>query len=149
MAPLRCIPVIACRHELFVACVAAVMLAFSATQAEASCGDWLVGHAGVDQTAGASDHEAAAAHESVVADLESPAGNRRPPCNGPACSQRPDLPITPAGPVDLFSPSSRDLAALPGTDGLGDEASSWLVVDDPSLWISSVESRIERPPARG
>lgn len=125
------------------------MLSFSATPAEASCGDWLVGHAGVDQTAGATDRQASATHEAVVADLESPAESGRLPCNGPACSQRSELPITPVSPVELFSPSSRDLAALPGTDGLGDEASSWLVVDDPSLWISSVESRIERPPTRG
>lgn len=149
MAGLRSISGFAWRRELFVACAAAVMLALSGTRGEASCGDWLVGHTGVDQTAGANGHEAAADHQAVVADLASPSENGRPPCHGPACSQRPNLPITPAGPPELISPSSRDLAALPGADFLGNEASSWLVVDDPMLWISSVRSRIERPPTRG
>jgi hypothetical protein len=128
-------------------CGAAALLVLSAVialgsleSAEASCGDWLVGHdmpAHAAELAGGDNGAAAAEPAGVPA--------RRRPCNGPSCGRAPVLPLAPSeapsAPIDL------DRAALFASLAPVDPATAgaWLVLDEP-LSIPAVSGPPERPP---
>ena len=118
--------------------------------AQATCGDWLAGHdmaeaSRSEKRAGSAE---TASHDALSADVATqPKGPR--PCNGPACSRRPDVPLSPSGPAEPVTPTSRLQAVVAHDDVLPAPAASWLAIDEPLSWANGPTSRIERPPMRG
>ncbi len=121
--------------------VALVLIALGSFQsAQASCGDWLVGH---DMPAHASEVTAGDAGETSAAKpAESP---RRRPCNGPSCGRAPVAPLAPS--EAPTTPLELDRAALLSdpTPAEISTAGAWLVLDEP-LSIPAVSGPPERPP---
>jgi len=108
--------------------------------AEASCGDWLVGH---DMPAQAS--EVSDGSPSSSAPRPADAAPRRRPCNGPSCGRAPVAPLAPSEfpttPLDLDRDALlSDLVPVDATT-----AGVWLVIDEP-LSIPAVSGPPERPP---
>ncbi len=126
-----------------------IALAWSES-AQATCGDWLVGHA-ISESNAAQQHTTStqtAAHDASRKDVKGRSSGR-PTCNGPACSRLPDLPLSPSGPAEPVTPISRLQAMVMHGDLPPGSAASWLAGDGPLLYADGPTSRIERPPMRG
>lgn len=127
------------------------VLAFAWSEsAEATCGDWLSSHgmaeaSSPEKPVGSTETASLNAPSAGVATR--PSGQR--PCNGPACSRRPDLPMSPSGPGEPITPTSRLQAVVTHGDAPPVPAASWLAIDEPLSWANGPTSRIERPPMRG
>lgn len=151
-------------------CLAVLLLAClvgpATRSANASCGDWLAGHpvpsAAERQPVGRPvltreaalfDAGATEAFRDLAGQpaLRAPAGQpARPRCNGPACSRRPDLPLTPTtAPADLLSTTSRMQACMPHEHPAAAARIAWLWPEDSLLLSDEPTSRIERPPMHG
>lgn len=118
--------------------------------AQATCGDWLAGHGIADS--GSPDTRAGSSQTAIhdtlpQADAQQTKGRR--PCNGPACSRRPDLPLSPSSPAEPITPTSRLHAVVAHRSVLSAPGASWLAIEDPLLAADGPPSRIERPPMRG
>ena len=120
---------------------ALVLMALGSLQsAQASCGDWLVGH---DMPAHAPEMAAGDADAAAVAKpAEAP---RRRPCNGPSCGRAPVAPLAPseAPTTPLELDRAALLSDLPPVEA--SIAGAWLVLDEP-LSIPAVSGPPERPP---
>lgn len=105
--------------------------------AEASCGDWLVGH---DMPSHAPDVDAGNA--AAATPTEAP---RHRPCSGPSCGRAPVAPLAPSDaptvPIELDRAAL--LSSLLPVDA--STAGAWLVIDEP-LSIPAVSGPPERPP---
>ena len=114
----------------------------SLRSAEASCGDWLVGH---DMASHATVVENGSAGDPTAKPADLPP--RRRPCNGPSCGRAPFTPLAPSDAPTV--PIELDRAVL-----LSDlapveiSACAWLVLDEPLL-IPAVSGPPERPPRVG
>jgi hypothetical protein len=139
--------------RLFRSCGIVVVLALvalgSLQSAEASCGDWLVGHDVPAQAAEADAINPAdagnavdAANAGAATPTEAP---RRRPCNGPSCGRAPVAPLAPsdAPTVPLELDRAALLSSLLPVDA--STAGAWLVIDEP-LSIPAVSGPPERPP---
>jgi len=122
----------------------AVFAPWAGTTLEASCGDWLDGHA----IASGQDNDASARGDSSFGDAASkPAdsGPRRRPCSGPSCGRAPSLPLVPTELPQVRVDLDR-AALLGGLDPIDPAtAGSWLVTDEPRF-LSALSGRPERPP---
>ncbi len=129
--------------------VLALIALGSSQSAEASCGDWLVGHDRPSQAAEADAGNRADAGNAVDAanageatPIEAP---RRRPCNGPSCRRAPVAPLAPSDaptvPIELDRAAL--LSSLLPVDA--STAGAWLVIDEP-LSIPAVSGPPERPP---
>ena len=117
--------------------VLALVAVGSSRSAEASCGDWLVGH---DLPSQAADMDAG--NPAAATPIEAP---RRRPCNGPSCGRGPVAPLAPSDaptvPIELDRAAL--LSSLLSVDA--STAGAWLVVDEP-LSIAAISGPPERPP---
>lgn len=118
--------------------------------AQATCGDWLADHgiadSGISEMRDGSSRTAI--HDTLPeADAQQTKGRR--PCNGPACSRLPDLPLSPSGPAEPITPTSRLHAVVAHGSVLPAPGASWLAIEGPLLFADVPASRIERPPMRG
>ena len=139
--------------RLFRSCGIVVLLALvalgSLQSAEASCGDWLVGHGVPSQAAEADAGNRADAGNAVDAGNAGAAtpteAPRRRPCNGPSCGRAPVAPLAPsdAPTVPLELDRAALLSSLLPVDA--STAGAWLVIDEP-LSIPAVSGPPERPP---
>jgi len=123
--------------------VLALIALGSSESAEASCGDWLVGH---DVPAHAAEADAINPADAGNAAAATPAeAPRRRPCNGPSCGRSPVAPLAPSDAPTL--PIELDRAALLSSLLPVDTstAGGWLVIDEP-LSIPAVFGPPERPP---
>ena len=123
--------------------VLALIALGSSESAEASCGDWLVGHDVPVQAAEADAiNPADAGNAGAATPIEAP---RRRPCNGPSCGRSPVAPLAPSDAPTL--PIELDRAALLSSLLSVDAstAGAWLVIDEP-LSIPAVSGPPERPP---
>ena len=139
--------------RLFRSCGIVVLLALvalgSLQSAEASCGDWLVGHGVPSQAAEADAGNRADAGNAVDAGNAGAAtpteAPRRRPCNGPSCGRAPVAPLAPSDaptvPIELDRAAL--LSSLLPVDA--STAGAWLVIDEP-LSIPAVSGPPERPP---
>ena len=150
------------------------ILAISACgdRSEAACGDWLAAHTHSgsphptpaatvgEQQAFSLKHLQAArsplattlspsrqltAFAEPTAALPVPRGR----CQGPACGQLPELPLTPNSPPDSLTPVSRLEALLCGETLIFNSTARWLLSDAEPYLTAGHPSRIERPPLRG
>jgi hypothetical protein len=112
----------------------------SVQSAQASCGDWLVGH---DMPAHAPQLASAAeAGGNQAKPAEAP---RRRPCNGPSCGRAPVAPLAPSE-APTISPDLDRAALLSGLVPVeASTAGAWLAFDEPLL-IPAVSGPPERPP---
>ena len=123
--------------------VLALIALGSSQSAEASCGDWLVGHDMPSQTAEVDAGNLADAGKAAASiPIEAP---RRRPCNGPSCGRAPVAPLAPsdAPTVPLELDRAALLSSLLPVDA--STAGAWLVIDEP-LSIPAVSGPPERPP---
>ena len=123
--------------------VVLALIALGSQSAEASCGDWLVGHDMPSQAAEVDAGNAVdAANAGEATPIEAP---RRRPCNGPSCGRAPVAPLAPSDAPTL--PIELDRAALLSSLLPVDAstAGAWLVIDEP-LSIPAVSGPPERPP---
>lgn len=115
----------------------------SLQSAEATCGDWLVGH-GVPSQAAEADagNSADTGNAGAATPIEAP---RRRPCSGPSCGRAPVAPLAPSDaptvPIELDRAAL--LSSLLPVDA--STAGAWLVIDEP-LSIPAVSGPPERPP---
>jgi hypothetical protein len=108
--------------------------------AQASCGDWLVGH---DMPAHAPDVTAGDAGETAAAKpAQAP---RRRPCNGPSCGRAPVAPLAPSEAPTTPLELDRDGLLSDLTPVEISTAGAWLALDEP-LSIPAVSGPPERPP---
>lgn len=119
--------------------VLALMALGSLQSAQASCGDWLVGH---DMPAHSPDVTSGEADDAATAKLAQPL--RRRPCNGPSCGR---APVAPLAPSEASSPPDLERAALLSNLAPveASTAGAWLALDEPLL-IPAVFGPPERPP---
>lgn len=119
--------------------VLALMTLGSLQSAQASCGDWLVGH---DMPAHSPAVTADEAPDAATAKLAQPL--RRRPCNGPSCGR---APVAPLAPSEATSPPDLERAALLSNLAPveASTAGAWLALDEPLL-IPAVFGPPERPP---
>jgi hypothetical protein len=129
--------------------VLALIALGSSESAEASCGDWLVGHdvpAQATEADAINPADAGNAVDAANAGAATPtAAPRRRPCNGPSCGRSPVAPLAPSDAPTL--PIELDRAALLSSLLPVDAstAGAWLVIDEP-LSIPAVSGPPERPP---
>jgi hypothetical protein len=117
---------------------------FTAGQAEASCGDWLVGHA--DMTSSQElppDESAVGVFGSVDPQSEKPAPTR--PCSGPSCRKAPDFPLIPTDAPGVPLELERDAVLRARGSELSLQAHATILVDDVRFSSASAD-RLERPP---
>jgi hypothetical protein len=120
---------------------ALVLMALGSFQsAQASCGDWLVGH---DMPAHAPDVTAGDVGETASA-KPAPAPRRRP-CNGPSCGRAPIPPLAPSEAPTTPLELDRDALLSALTPVEISTAGAWLALDEPLL-IPAVSGPLERPP---
>ena len=119
-----------------------ICMSVVATTAQASCGDWLAGHA----------MEASAAVPATVLPPSGAADERSAPprraCRGPSCGRGPALPFAPTGaPV---APVVHERDAVLASAGAAVVPGRGIVIpaDAPPL-ASALAERLERPPRRG
>ncbi|MEI8368541.1 MAG: hypothetical protein WCJ31_08905 [Planctomycetia bacterium] len=119
--------------------VLALMALGSHQSAQASCGDWLVGH---DMPAHSPDVTSGKADDDDAAEPGQPL--RRRPCNGPSCGR---APVAPLAPSEATSPPDLERAALLSNLAPveASTAGAWLALDEPLL-IPAVFGPPERPP---
>jgi len=122
--------------------VAIAFLALGTFQsAQASCGDWLVGHDTPAHAPELTSGRGAAGDQANPADAQP----RRRPCNGLSCSRAPVAPLAPSeAPI---TPLDLDRAALLSAHVPveASTAGAWLAVDEPLL-IPAISGPPERPP---
>ena len=108
--------------------------------AQASCGDWLVGH---DMPAHSPDMTSGEADDIASAKLAPPL--RRRPCNGPSCGRAPVAPLSPSE-APTNAPDLERAAVLSNLAPVeASTAGAWLALDEPLL-IPAVFGPPERPP---
>ena len=114
----------------------------SLQSAQASCGDWLVGH---DMPAPSPDVTSGEADDAATAKLARPL--RRRPCNGPSCGR---APVAPLAPSEATSPPDLERAAVLSSLAPveASTAGAWLALEEPLL-IPAVSGPPERPPRVG
>ena len=123
--------------------VLALMTLGSLQSAQASCGDWLVGH---DMPAHSPDVTSGEADDAATAKLAQPL--RRRPCNGPSCGRAPVAPLAPSE-APTSSPDLERAALLSNLAPVeASTAGAWLALDEPLL-IPAVFGPPERPPRVG
>ena len=122
--------------------VLALMALGSLQSAQASCGDWLVGH---DMPAHSPDVTSGEADDAATAKPGQPL--RRRPCNGPSCGR---APVAPLAPSEATNPPDLERAALLSNLAPveASTAGAWLALDEPLL-IPAVFGPPERPPRVG
>ena len=122
--------------------VLALMALGSLQSAQASCGDWLVGH---DMPAPSPDVTSGEADDAATAKLARPL--RRRPCNGPSCGR---APVAPLAPSEATSPPDLERAAVLSSLAPveASTAGAWLALEEPLL-IPAVSGPPERPPRVG
>jgi len=122
--------------------VLALMALGSFQSAQASCGDWLVGH---DMSAHAPEMNAVEAEATATAKPAQPL--RRRPCHGPSCGR---APVAPLAPSEATSPPDLERAAVLSNLApvVASTAGAWLALDEPLL-IPAVSGPPERPPRVG
>ena len=107
--------------------------------AQASCGDWLVGH---DMPAHSPDMTSGEADDIASAKLAPPL--RRRPCNGPSCGRAPVAPLSPSE-APTNAPDLGRAAVLSNLAPVeASTAGAWLALDEPLL-IPAVFGPPERP----
>ena len=122
------------------AAFALCMAAFFGPSAEASCGDWLEGHA------------APGVHERALVNGPGPASDAAPlrlpgnrPCNGPSCGRSPHVPLVPSEAPAASPDLERDAIIVAPPVDASAAPRRLVAVDDLSL-PSAVSGRPERPP---
>ena len=120
--------------------VLALLALGSSESAEASCGDWLVGHDLPDHAP-----QLISAVETGSNQAKPAEAPRRGPCNGPSCGRAPVAPLAPSEAPTTPPDLDRDalLSDLVPVDA--STAGVWLVIDEP-LSIPAVSGPPERPP---
>lgn len=126
-----------------VAVVATVGLAGS--RAQASCGDWLEGHA-ESHSAADRGHQAARTNGRPEASASAPVPRR--PCRGPSCGRRPVLPIVPTDSPGVSLDAERDAVLAAAVTAPDPSLVAWFSPDEP-FSPSAGDDPAERPPARG
>lgn len=71
------------------------------------------------------------------------------PCTGPACSQLPELPLTPLGSPETRVSVGQRHAWVAHADAWRNRAISWLMAEEQFRPLDGPSSRIERPPMHG
>ena len=124
--------------------VLALMALGSLQSAQASCGDWLVGH---DMPAHSPAVTANEAPDAATANkLAQPL--RRRPCHGPSCNRAPVAPLAPSE-APTSTPDLERAALLSDLAPVeASTAGAWLALDEPLL-IPAVFGPPERPPRVG
>ncbi|RLS35352.1 MAG: hypothetical protein DWH79_02320 [Planctomycetota bacterium] len=130
------------RNSLTLFAAVAMALAFWAggvTPAQASCGDWLVGH---DVTAAGVDGQSIPLQRATDSQHSPPA---RRPCSGPSCSRAPLAPLAPTdAPVLRFDiERSAHLVAIATVEDFQQRLDR---PADDTLLPSAVPGRLDRPP---
>lgn len=130
--------------EVVVATAVLLVLAgLACSRAEASCGDWLEGHAAPSVAGRVAEINATAAADGA-APLAHPLQR---PCRGPSCGRAPRLPTIPpeppAVPVELERDAVLPAAAIVSVSGFV----VWLVPDEP-FSPAAGDDPAERPPRR-
>lgn len=133
------------RLTAVVATAALLALAgLACSRAEASCGDWLEGHATSPVSGQITQIDATAAADGP-APLAHPL---RRPCRGPSCGRAPRLPTIPpeppAVPVELERDAVLPAAAIVSVSGFV----AWIIPDEP-FSPAAGDDPAERPPSRG
>ena len=135
---------------LVAACAAG--LVGGSRSANASCGDWLEGHAAAHGGRAANASHAAAYFADPADRLSSASRTARVPldrpCDGPACRRAPILPSAPVDAADPLPDLERALPLVADELDADPESAPDRAVDDPHL-SSAVPGRLERPPRRG
>lgn len=115
----------------------------SSAGADASCGDWLQGHA-----------DMASAEKSLADNPADGIGEARQvpgvpmpsrPCNGPACRKAPQFPLIPTDAPATSLELERDAVLRSRAGDLSFHPHAILVVDDP-FFLSASANPLERPP---
>jgi len=119
----------------------ACAIAFLPT-AQASCGDWLAGHA-----ANAAP-EASVDHNRSDASVDHSSRQRRRPCQGASCGRTPSLPAAPTSLPTRLVEHDRDavLASVDATDAAGPVVR---ISSDPVIAREVLSERLDRPPRHG
>jgi len=131
------------------AVVALAIVLAAGSRADASCGDWLEGHAMDAHAAAANAGNPAQAGYPARADLGPSGTPARPtppaPCNGPSCRRAPLLPPAPGGapitPLDFDSD-----AVLPTVTAAAAASPVGFCASDEPLLCAALHDRPERPP---
>jgi hypothetical protein len=122
-------------------------LGLAGSRAEASCGDWLEGHA---ESRAAADHpdarEAAGMNGRPDASASAPVSRR--PCRGPSCGRRPGPPLAPTNSPSVSLDVERD-AVLAAAVAVPDVSLVAWFSPDELFSPSAGRDPAERPPARG
>ena len=127
--------------QRLVALCAGVVLALSAVEARASCGDWLAGHE--------MEHSAAVDGGDPLQQAETFSNQPAPsqtPCQGPGCRNAPSTPVAPSAPVDASSLDRPE--GMWSRHGAVTPAGDRPLIDDGSRVAGSAgfPQRVERPP---
>ena len=123
------------------------MLGLEGSRAEASCGDWLEGHAEARSAADLPDaREAAGTHGRPGASASAPVSRR--PCRGPSCGRRPGPPIVPTDSPSVSLDVERDAVLTAAVTAADAAVVAWFSPDEPCS-PSAGGDPAERPPARG
>lgn len=119
-----------------------ICMSVVSTTAQASCGDWLAGHA----------MEASAAVPATVLPPSGAADERSAPprraCRGPSCGRGPALPFAPTGAPVAPVVHERD-AVLPSAGAAVVPGRGIVIPADAPPLASALAERLERPPRRG
>ncbi|MFM7043304.1 MAG: hypothetical protein ACKO35_14100 [Planctomycetaceae bacterium] len=112
------------------------------TTAQASCGDWLAGHAA---DAGP---EASVDHDRSDASVDHSSRQRRRPCHGASCGRTPSLPAAPTSLPTSLVEHDRDavLSSVDTTDAIGPVVR---IPSDRFLAREVLSERLDRPPRHG
>ncbi|MGA0039548.1 MAG: hypothetical protein ACO3NZ_06850 [Pirellulales bacterium] len=144
MSRRRAMSVAAAVVRSIIGCCAVCCCLLTLKQADASCGDWLAGHA-----------DSASAHESptgdsgnMIADAADPQSERSAPsrpCSGPSCRQAPAFPLIPTDAPGVPLELERDAVLRACGSELSLHAHATILVDD-VLFSSASADQLERPP---
>lgn len=127
--------------------VSVAALGLAASRAEASCGDWLEGHAESRSAVDLSDAREAAGM-SGRPNVSSSAPISRRPCRGPSCGRRPGPPIVPTDSPSVSLDVERDAVLTAAVTAPDAVLVAWFSSDEP-FSPSAGGDPAERPPARG
>lgn len=122
-------------------------LGLAGSRAEASCGDWLEGHA---ESRSAADHPdpREAAGMTGRPDVSASAPVSRRPCRGPSCGRRPGPPVVPPDSPHVSLDVERDAVLAAAVTAPDVSLVAWFSPDEP-FSPSAGGDPAERPPARG